>query len=159
MNQFWYLEFTWDFGLTEPASRDLDTILVLLSLADDGIAVLKTFIFVMTLFRDRSGRTTGCASLASIIEVVKAVGLIMWINFLRRFEGQINDHAPYAHGLAFYCNQSVAQPESSEAAGISDVTLGQLEAIPTSGDRSLFQKGEFMGATALYPFFFNTETM
>ena len=75
----------------------------------------------MTLFRNHSDRTAGCAGLASLIKVVKAVGLMMGINYFRRFEGQMNDQAAHAHGLAFWGNQSVAQPESSETAGIGDM--------------------------------------
>ena len=59
---------------------------------------------------------------------------MMGINFFRRFEGQMNDHAAHAHGLAFYDNESVAQPESSKTAGISDMTLGPVGGNPHFGE-------------------------
>jgi hypothetical protein len=70
LNQFWNLEFAWDFGLTESASRDGNPVFGLFGPTDDGLAILVTFVFIMTFFRDRSGRTAGRAGLARFVKVV-----------------------------------------------------------------------------------------
>jgi hypothetical protein len=78
----------------------------------------------------------------------------MGINFFRGLEGQIGDHAAQAHGLAFCGNQSVAQPESPETAGIGDMALGPVGGKPYFRGSKPFPKGRVHRSNSLNPSLF-----
>jgi len=86
-NHFWNPGFARDVGLAEAAPLSLDTIFGLLVSLDNIAEILLTFVFVVTFRRDRSGWTTGCADLASLIEIVKTVGPVTRVDSFGRIEG------------------------------------------------------------------------
>jgi hypothetical protein len=123
LNQLRNFEFTWDLGLTEPAPRNLDAIFVPLSFQHIDMEVFVAFIFVVAFFRNGPGGTAGCAGFATLIEIVKTVCVKMRIDLLGRLKGQIGNHTTDTHGFTSCGDQSVAQPESAQATGISGVAL------------------------------------
>ena len=86
LDEFRNLEFTGDPGLTEAASCNRDSVLLVFVPANNSIAVFKTFVLIVTFCRDRLGRTPGRAGSAGFVGVIKAIGLAMGIDPLGSFE-------------------------------------------------------------------------
>ena len=125
LNQFWNLEFAGDAGLTEATPRDFNPVLSPFCL-QRAIGIFPALVFVMTFCSDGSCWTALRADLTGSVKIVKAIGVMIWIDPLGRVKGEVCDDAADADGFALRGDKSIAQSEGSEAAGIGDMALGPI---------------------------------
>ena len=78
-NLFRDLEFAGNFCLAESAPRYFHPVFLLFCRPRMPVEVVGAFIFVVPFGRDGAGRAAGCAGFTGLLEVVKAVEIMMGI--------------------------------------------------------------------------------
>ena len=125
LNEFGNPKFAGDAGLAEATPCNFDTVLGSFCL-QKVIGIFPALVFVMTFCSDGSCWTALRADLTGPVKIVKAIGVMIRVGPLGRAKGEVCDDAADADGFALRGDESIAQSEGPEPAGIGDMALGPI---------------------------------